>query len=96
MDFGAAQGVVCTTFALVGRSLTLGLMVREYERGGVQGALGDSTMDADVGCSAGLTNTGTVGAGARGPPPQVCLAVGAVSHPGTPNPGPSPPGVGAR
>ena len=69
-------------------------MVREYERGGVQGALGDSTMDADVGCSAGLTNTGTVGAGARGPPPQVCLAVGAVSHPGTPNPGPSPPGVG--
>ena len=24
MDFGAARGVVCTTFALVGHSLTLG------------------------------------------------------------------------
>ena len=66
--FDAARGVACTTFALVGRFLALG---PDYNGnvggGGFHGALGDSKVGADVGCSAGLA-TADPGVQAKSPP----------------------------
>ena len=66
-DFDTALGVVCATFALVGRFLTLGPDDNGNVGGGFHGALGDSKVDADVGCSAGLA-TADPGVLAKSPP----------------------------
>ena len=94
-EFGAARGVVCTTFALVGRSLTLG-PDGDGNVGGEGSTVRSVTQQWTPTSGFGRVDQHGHGWGWDTLHPRFVSPWGAASHPGTPEPRTFPPGRGAR